>query len=254
MARFFAIFFCLYVPVLLASQVTKVANGGKNIIVSADGQRWIVGESVCVYQGGLAVACGMVTKANSKGAIVRISHGSGVNEGDRVIPASSRDLSTLVSSSETVSGSQPKKVYVGAGFSLSPSYFFPSLNVQFQVAKNFSIGLVPSYIKTSGTDFSLSAISALATGNFYHLNRFEGLWAQLGLGLFHYSIQSNSQSESANSITVLGTGGYRFAFGNVFSVGGGLGVQYISALNSSLVVLDFSSVQPVFLIDLGVRF
>ena len=238
-------------------RVIAVANRAVAISPRVD-RPWRIDDEVCVLRDEAEIACGKVVKALPKGAIVRLSRMEETPfKGDKVVLAGTAALrAPSQSSTESVRPSlrKPRAVHLGVGGFGSPNYFIPTVSATLNIAGPLSLGVQAGYLGTTTTNFNVTAIPVLALLAYHSRGDFHGLWGQLALGTYFYSVTSTTVSESPMTLSAYLTLGYRFQIASFLTVGLAGGGKYLPSPQSASVELDFSSIQPIGMAELGVKF
>lgn len=241
-----------------ASAETVLLVGKQAVAVSPREDRaWKKGDAACVERDGEEIACGSVSKASAKGAILVLKFqrekplkGDLVRPKDRVPASASPD----VMSSKVSVEAETRDFSFTVGAMLSPSYFIPAFEFQYHLTGQLAIGILTGYLTASTTNFKVTALPFAATIAYYMRGDFEGLWVEGALGAYLFSISGATADESPKSLAAIATVGYRFAIAGMFSLGLAAGVQYLPTPTSDAIALDFGSVQPLGLLQAGIKF
>jgi len=225
--------------------------------------RVVTGDYACLLRGKQEVACGIVTKATLKGAVIlfdakkepiKLGDKFALGKKTRPLSHARSTASTLERGVEMARQPKPYTIDLTGGAYVSPAYIIPLIHIQAGVAKNVALGIQGGYTGDSVEDLKLTGLALLATVNFYHLGSFKGFWAQVGGGLYLFTVTGPSISEKVSSLAALGTVGYRANLSSGINIGAGVGGQYIKSPETQSVSFDYSQVQPVAVIDVGISF
>ncbi len=248
-----------------AAEVLHVAKNQQILAVShpAEGP-WNVGDRLCVFDTKEEVECGKVTKTTAKVAVVRMDspndqvvRGSSVKAVRRVKHAGrgtgERSLAAASSASQANANAAAHPGWnLSGGVTAGLATFFPMLHIQTALGAKAALGLMPVFSQASEGTTSVRAFGGVLTFNYYGSGNFSGFWGQLGLGAYQYKQTIGLIETSAMSLSLLGTLGGRVSLGSSFNFGVGVGVRYQN--DPSFLSLIRSAVQPVIVVDLGLKF
>lgn len=253
----------LLVSDLYAAQVVRVLPNQTAFAVTLDSTHtWIPNDVVCVTRGRQELACGYVVKVGPKGALVRVSSRVGeIAPGDTARMASPTKIKrnpSSVTSSYGVAKTTPNysDINLTAGLLLGSHYLIPAVHFDVAISDHFSLGVLGGFSNSTDptTTTSLSMVPIIASVSYFSDYAFSGIWVQLGAGIHLLSAQSPGINESANSLTALGTVGYRYHFRNGINIGGAVGGEYISLPQFQSLTFNFPNPQAIILFDLGFNF
>lgn len=165
-----------------------------------------------------------------------------------------RPAAKLLTSYDKVEGVSNPDWNLSLGISAGFSFFFPMIHFQRRVSPYLSFGLMPLYFSTSGGSSKIGAVGGMVTFNYYGNEYFRGFWGQLGVGAYRFNATTATTEQSATSLSLLGTVGWRGYWDLGLNVGVGAGVQYVANPGFSGVTLNSVDFQPVFVLDVGISF
>lgn len=179
----------------------------------------------------------------------------------RATKAERRPAAKLLTSYDKVEGGVGTPGWnLSGGIHAGLSSFFPMVHLQKSIGSYFALGLMPVFSKTSTTGTEVSALGAVLTFNYYGNEYFRGFWTQVGVGMYKYTADSSATltttalSESASSLAVMATAGWRGYWDLGLNVGVGAGLQFIQDANFSTIDIKSDNIQPVIVLDVGVNF
>ncbi len=239
----------------IAGKVIKATP--KAVLISHDeAHRWKKGEKACFYDGDKKLGCGKVVKVAKSAAMVKFDNKKNKIQKGFLAELYTPDIEDRLPAShgETIdsTGKRKKKkpsINLTGGFSGASGLFNPYINVQIALSDHIAFGLRPHFFKLSNPTSALSSVGGFGTINIYLKDRFKGLWLQAGGGMFSYSISDLSPggaTESAKTIALVGTAGWRFHFASGFNIGLGAGMQYLGDFTSTIITANFTGAKLVF--------
>jgi hypothetical protein len=241
------------------AEVLQVGSTQRVIAISHETfRKWTIGDNVCVIQVAKEVACGVVIRVSTKGAVLKLDNrNTDIVRGDmvRLVPPTTRKpAAVLLNSVEKDDNARAYGFNVSAGISAGLNFFFPLIQLQRSIGPYFAIGLMPTYFKAAGADSSVSAFGGLLTANYYNHEYFRGLWAQLGGGILSLTVDNQGVTQKASTPIFLSTVGWRGYWDLGLNVGIAAGLQYIQNPNFASVEIHSFGVQPLVLLDIGFNF
>jgi len=253
---------------LHAAEVLRVGKDSTNIAISHDAVRqWNPQDRVCILQRAREVACGVVVKSTSKGAIVRLDQPNyDVTAGDKVMSKFTPGGVTGVPSApktqgapllNSVSDSADSEVHlfnVTGGVNVGTSFFYPVLGFQMAVYPTISVGVTGFFLTASQDPVYLTAFGGYATVSYYSQEYFRGLWVQGGIGVTAFSITGGLEDESAAALTGLVTAGWRGYWDLGLNIGAGVGLQYMFDPEFTTIEATSTGIKPMITVDIGFNF
>lgn len=272
-------------------KVLRIGASGANIAVTHnDGGQWQVRDRVCVVQLRSTIACGRVVKATAKGAIIKLdAPSSDVIAGDNVVAesqatgassspnfANSRSERTERPDTLTPQNQHPTRkpsqvapkaqlldsvkkhsetdnfdFNLSGGTSISFSFFYPVVSLQYAVNPHWAIGLSPMLLFAGSNGASLFGFGGYGTVNYYGQGNFRGLWVQGGAGLINFAVSGGPVTESANTLAAIGTVGWRGYWDLGLNIGVGAGLQYIQDPAFTSITVESAGFLPLVMVDVG---
>jgi hypothetical protein len=240
-------------------QVLSVDEHHKQVDVSYDPKmRWAPNDGLCIFDSNRSSICGTVTVATKDTLKIEINDGEvRFQRGAWVVLRKlSRPLASL-NSSELLEQSEERKTHdVALGVATGFNYFFPTLQLQQALNKDFSIGIMPLYVNYSTDGSSVTAFGGFATASYYYTHfPFRGFYGQIGAGFYSINATVGSSSESHGQPAFLGTLNWRgrASWELGLDIGVSLGLQYVVPVARTL-TNDFSGVLPLLMVSLGLPF
>jgi len=271
----FAILVVFVVGDAKASKVMKVSKSGKFVVVSQGKKRkWKKGDIGCIYNNKKKkVTCGRITKRNKKAAVLRIRKTKkDIEKGFRVVARKKKRKSKVklmgrkpaanTMRSETGATGKPKsfqKNTIALGASAGFNHLYPMLHYQRALSRKLALGIAPLFLSASVDTTTVSALGGFLTGTFYMDKPFDGIFGQLGLGMYLFSASQDNGSlgvatDSDSSLALMLMAGYRKKLKNGINFGGGLGIQYVVQPTLTLVDIEFANIQPTLNLEVGYTF
>lgn len=216
---------------LLAVSVAKVRHNA--IAIRQDKNNpFRAHDPVCVVRGDTKIACGRVVKVTDKEAIVKLSVIKGTVEvGDEAIRLGGRKTAGAGESSMTMARKPTlAKNALGVGFLGGNIYQYTILVYERALSNRWSLRVEPNYFVASAADnsYTISAIGAKIGFSFDSMEAFKGFWINVSGGYYNFTYTPTTGASSIFA-TVVASGvlGYRFKLGALFSLGFGVGGQYM---------------------------
>lgn len=204
-----------------------------------------VGDGLCVYRDGKAVACGYMFEGFKGGFRLKLTHGSNQFRAKETLQLmhqarfAKRDSEEVVESPTDNGPSSPAKwLLTGGGDLVGPQswYVEPYLAMEYKVAKTTTLGVQGSYVTSSDVGGSVTAPGILLTAHYYvpfskyRQGPFSGLFGSFGLGAYLVSAKlTTGTTASATSIFARLGGGFRLPLGSGgFFLSPRGGIQFIT--------------------------
>ncbi len=253
-----------------ASEVLRVGKDAQLIAVTHDpGRTWTANQRVCILQRAQEVACGTVLKSTPKGAVVRLdSANQDVMAGDKVVGKAATSTGALLAPSQkrsqtpnapaTARVRRKRSFNVTVGAAMGTYYFYPVAAFNFAFLPHFSVGFGGSFLTaraTGTTIVNLSGIGILGNLAYFSKGHHQGLWIQAGGGLQSFSATGGASGpESASSLMVFATAGWRHQFDFGLNFGAGAGASLIPDPNLQTINASLFGMRPLLIIDAGFAF
>lgn len=224
---------------------------------------WQRKDSVCIFRGTRAMACGKVIAVGIKGAVVQITQHTSqgaVKPGDeaRYYEPEKKmpEITDEELASETLMEGKPYSYNIDVGYNLSLNIMHPIVGFYWCVAPEIAVGLMPTYISKTGTtvDSKLSGFGGMLTASYFGDEYFRGLWLMLGSGFYHLSATNGTLTEATNYPVVQFTVGWREDWAHGLNVAAALGGRFLSPLSADMPEISYPSLAPIALIQVGISF
>ena len=224
---------------------------------------WQRKDSVCIFRGTRAMACGKVIAVGIKGAVVQITQQTSqgaVKPGDeaRYYEPEKKmpEITDEELASETLMEGKPYTYNVTLGYSLSLDIMFPVAHFYWSVSPTIAIGIQPAYISKTGTtaDSKLSGFGGMLTASYFGDEHFRGMWIMLGSGFYRLSANNATLTEQTNYPILQGTFGWREDWAHGLNVAAAAGIRFLSPLTAVIPEVAYPSIAPIVLLEVGISF
>jgi hypothetical protein len=165
-----------------------------------------------------------------------------------------RPAAKLLSSYEKVEGVSNPDWNFSFGISAGFTFFFPMVHFQRRLSTYVALGIMPVYFRSSASTTSVGAYGGVLTFNYYGNEYFRGFWGQFGAGMYQFSAANATTTESATSLSLMGTVGWRGYWDLGLNVGVGAGLQYVTDPQFTTTDIRAVNVQPLIVLDVGISF
>ncbi|MBY0369315.1 hypothetical protein K2X33_01430 [bacterium] len=246
------------------AEVLRIGKDSQSFAVTHDEKRtWQAQDRVCFLQRAQEIACGVVTKSTSKGAIVRLEAPNyDVVVGDKaigkriaaIVTSKREPTAVLLNSVADSADSDVHYFNVTLGAGLGTSFFYPQMGFQVAITPNLAIGASGTFLSAANAPVNLMAIGGSGTIAFYSQEYFRGLWIQASGGLTSISVRGGVQDEDATCFTGSFMVGWRAYWDFGFNIGAAAGVNYLADPNFTTITTSASGIHPAVNIDLGFNF
>lgn len=246
------------------STVTKFDKRRHRVSISDDPYHtWQRKDSVCIFRGTRAMACGKVIAVGIKGAVVQITQHSSagaVKPGDeaRYFEPEKKmpEITDEELASETLMEGKPYSYNITLGYNLSLDIMYPIIHFYWSVSPEIAIGLSPGYISKTGStpDSKLSGYGGMLTASYFGDEYFRGMWLMLGSGFYHMTASNASITEQSNYPLLQFTVGWREDWAHGLNVAAAIGGRFLSPLNATIPEVAYPSLHPIALLEVGISF
>lgn len=257
-----------------AAEILRIGKDSQSFAVSHDEKRtWQAQDRACVLQRAQEIACGVITKTTSKGAILRIEAPNyDVVAGDKVIgkrgplaalPAAPADenaqparkpTAVLMNSVAATEESDVHYFNVTAGAGIGTSFFYPTLSLQAAVTPYLALGISGMFLSSSTAPVTLTAFGGSGVVAFYSQEYFRGLWIQGSAGLTAFTVRGGIQDEDATAFTGSLMIGWRGYWDLGLNIGAAVGVSYFADPGFVTISTAAAGLRPAVTIDVGYNF
>lgn len=245
------------------SIVNKVDKRRNRVSITDDSYHtWAKKDSVCVYRQTRAIACGKVIALGISGAVIQLTqhHAAAIKPGDeaRYFEPDKKmpEISDDQLMAENILDAKPYQYNIVAGYNISIDLMYPMLHFYYSVAPNVAIGLNPVYIKKTGSvvGSELKGFGGMLTAHYFSDEYFRGLWLQLGSGFYHLTGKNATIEESSNFPIVQFTVGWREDWAHGLNIAAAVGGRFLSPLTKSIPEVQYPSLHPLAVVEVGVSF
>jgi len=241
------------------SVVTQVLDNQLLVSVSQEKPTpWQLDDQVCFIRNQEKVACGLVVYAKEKVARVKVlDQKRAIRLADHVVSSQpDRLLASLTNGLDERAYKNPQDLRydMTSGLTTNLSSFIYFLHFQGFINGNVTLGFQPSLLRATDASNSLNAFGALFTVNYYGSGLYRGFWVYGASGLFAIPSSTGSFRETIYSPALIGGVGWRANWALGFNIGMSVGGQYIAQSQNVAADVQFSSLSPYFLIDIGFNF
>jgi hypothetical protein len=224
---------------------------------------WVVNDVVCLVKpSDSGIICGRVEQYDKVETVLKIPNAMAqfsVGEEVRILYSKVRRVPGSTTTETVGSMALPHedtKVLLGIGLGTGFSYLVLIGNVQFGLGQKFALGLLPTYAKEGGSDYTSSALGVFLTGTYYLFQKFSGYNVELGLGKYMLSVDdlitTPATTTSQSPFAFYTTFGWRGKINRGrFLMGVAGGFKYVGGSEAAI---DFQGLMPLVALTAGVEF
>lgn len=226
---------------LFGAEILKLDPHQETIWVSTNSKEiYKLKDQVCVYHSKGTMACGdIIAQTMDRFAIKTYEVRGKFQTKDLVsIRKTKRVLASTAQLTDKFNdGKNRDLVDISLGFNAGLNYYYPSMQFQLAVSRNFSLGISPAFAKYSQDGDEIQLLGGYITATYYYTHfAFKGVNFEGGLGMFNVKATSGNISQDMNPLAAKLTGGWRgrALIGLPIDFGGNLGLQYIFSQSAPL--------------------